>query len=219
MTAAPDEEFCANCGELVKQQASLCPHCGTSREASVDRRTQQTVYCTACGEELVAEAELCPNCGVRQTPTADASSSDTSELLYYGQIALGGLLLLSALGSLTDPTMGLLSSLLSAIVLGGLGALTLPQVRDRLNKNHPVGTFGWVQVVDTTPATGTTEVCASCHGDVTQGVKREYGKAFVIAGVTVYATREGENYYCKTCDSAERAVEQFDVDDTDISNL
>lgn len=31
-TKGPDEEFCASCGEAIKQQAVICPNCGVKTE-------------------------------------------------------------------------------------------------------------------------------------------------------------------------------------------
>lgn len=115
MSIAPDEEFCASCGETVKERAELCPSCGINRSTSLDRSSRQNVFCTSCGEKIVAEAELCPSCGVRQTATSATgnkkSGSELSEVFYYGQLALGGILLLAAIGSLIDTETSILSSI------------------------------------------------------------------------------------------------------------
>ena len=93
---AHDEKFCESCGEAIKKQAELCPHCGvrvgtdSAPAAGTAERTSETeqtaggadgqgegeqsattapdeVFCGACGKPIKKAAEVCPHCGVRNT--------------------------------------------------------------------------------------------------------------------------------------------------------
>ncbi|ARS91868.1 hypothetical protein B1756_14475 [Natrarchaeobaculum aegyptiacum] len=39
-THGPDEQFCSSCGELIKREAEICPHCGVrvAGTSSTDRK-------------------------------------------------------------------------------------------------------------------------------------------------------------------------------------
>lgn len=50
---------CAECGKLVSDLASCCPHCG----APVEKK----VYCKDCGEQIAESVNVCPNCGCPRT--------------------------------------------------------------------------------------------------------------------------------------------------------
>lgn len=32
--AGPDEQYCSSCGEVIKQEAEICPHCGVRQKSS-----------------------------------------------------------------------------------------------------------------------------------------------------------------------------------------
>lgn len=211
MTLAHDEQYCSSCGEAIKKAAERCPECGV-RNDSASTGSSQTVFCESCGEEIKAQAEMCPSCGVRHQPTSGGSSEfDADDVLYYGQILLGGMFLLAALGALGDADTGLLSSLLSSLLFGALGLVLLPPVRDRVEKRHPVTTFGWTQSVRDVSVSNPSEACSNCYDEVSSGVKREYGSELVVAGVTLTSRTEGGNMYCQSCLAVESSLERVDT--------
>lgn len=207
MSLAPDEKYCGSCGETVKEAAAMCPNCGTSNDGSGPSASATTVYCESCGEQISPEAELCPGCGVRQ----HSSSSDSDDILYYGQIVLGAILVLSGIGQLTDTGNGVVTSLAGGIALIAVGLVLIPQIRERADKRHPVTTFGWTPVVRTTPVSTPGVACSNCFGDIESGSRRVFGKEFVVAGVVLRERQEGENYYCETCAQTEQKVAELDV--------
>lgn len=46
---------CTECGEMISDKATACPHCGAPIE--------KMIKCEDCGAEYSADAEMCPNCG------------------------------------------------------------------------------------------------------------------------------------------------------------
>lgn len=63
----PNEIYCRSCGETIKRQAEICPHCGVRNEAAESAgglAAQEHVHCRSCGNEMHREAEICPDCGV-----------------------------------------------------------------------------------------------------------------------------------------------------------
>lgn len=210
MTLAHDEQYCSSCGEAIKKAADRCPECGVQNNKA-STGSSQTIFCESCGEEIKAQAEMCPSCGVRHQPSSGGSSEfDVDDILYYGQIILGGMFLLAAVGALSDPDTGLLSSLFTSLVMGALGLILLPPVRDRLDKRHPVTTFGWTQNVRDVSVSNPSEACSSCYDDVANGVRREYGSEFVVAGVTLTSQTKGGNMYCQSCLAVESSLDRVD---------
>jgi uncharacterized membrane protein YhaH (DUF805 family)/RNA polymerase subunit RPABC4/transcription elongation factor Spt4 len=67
-TKGQDEIFCFSCGEIIKQEAEICPKCGIRQKPYNQRQMagKTEIYCHSCGERIRAEAEICPKCGVRQ---------------------------------------------------------------------------------------------------------------------------------------------------------
>lgn len=37
-----DEQYCTSCGEVIKQQAEICPHCGVRQQSSSSSRKDRT---------------------------------------------------------------------------------------------------------------------------------------------------------------------------------
>lgn len=33
-TTGPDEQYCSSCGEIIKKEAEICPHCGVRQQQS-----------------------------------------------------------------------------------------------------------------------------------------------------------------------------------------
>ncbi len=46
---------CTECGEMISDKATTCPHCGAPIE--------KMIKCEDCGAEYSADAEMCPQCG------------------------------------------------------------------------------------------------------------------------------------------------------------
>lgn len=210
MTLAHDEQYCASCGEAIKKAAQRCPECGVPDGVGASRG--QTEFCVSCGEQVKSQAEVCPNCGVRhnQSDNGEISASDVQDGLYYAQIVLGAMALLSAIGALSSPDSGFLISLLTSFFLGGVGLLLLPPVRDKFEKRHPVTTFGRIQNIREIDVSNSNNVCSVCNEKATDVVKREYGTEFVIAGYTLSSETEGSNVYCQPCREVEITLEQSD---------
>lgn len=166
----------------------------------------------------MAEAELCPNCGVRQSSYSESSGS--SDVLYYVQIAFGGLLILAAIGSITEPEGSLVTAVATGIIFGLIGLLLLPPVRSRLDKKYPVTTFGWQQTVDETPISRTSEPCTNCHDDIEDGVRRVFRKDLVVFGFKLDSSIQGTNHYCGTCRNVDRMVSEggVSIDDPDLTD-
>ncbi|GHU83828.1 hypothetical protein FACS189468_9290 [Spirochaetia bacterium] len=80
-----DEVFCFSCGEIIKQEAEICPKCGI-RQKPYDQRQmagKTEIYCHSCGERINAEAEICPKCGVRQQVAENTVNSIKNGIGYF----------------------------------------------------------------------------------------------------------------------------------------
>ena len=55
-TKGHDEQFCGSCGEVIKKEAEICPHCGVRVKGS--RRRSTTSSATGSGEKDEAVAAL-----------------------------------------------------------------------------------------------------------------------------------------------------------------
>ena len=85
----PDEIYCSSCGEPIKKEAEICPHCGVRQDESQQSEGSETsdkkekkpdeIYCSSCGEPIKKEAEICPHCGVPQKGTQKVGSSTSQE--------------------------------------------------------------------------------------------------------------------------------------------
>lgn len=208
MPLAPDEKYCHSCGEPVKEAAVRCPNCGVDTGETASNAAVDEIYCESCGEPVKANAELCPNCGVRQHPSGGGGLNVDPDVLHYGQIALGGLMLLAAIGSISDFSDGAVASVGGLLLYGAIGLLLLPPVRDRLEKRHPIATFGWAKTVRTASVSNPAEPCSICLDDVDGGVRRTSGREFVLAGVTVWFDEESVNHYCRPCLESEGIVDE-----------
>jgi len=49
---------CSVCGEIIPETATVCPHCGTVFEESVE-----LLICPHCNAEIPMDSEVCPSCG------------------------------------------------------------------------------------------------------------------------------------------------------------
>jgi RNA polymerase subunit RPABC4/transcription elongation factor Spt4/TM2 domain-containing membrane protein YozV len=128
-SATAGEKHCVACGELIGENAELCPDCGV-RQQGVDLTGEK--HCVACGSDIDANAELCPDCGVRQPATGGTSEKEPGvaaviSLLfpgggqaYNGQIGRGLLVFFGWMA------WGVVAFLLTTITLGLFGLLWLP---------------------------------------------------------------------------------------------
>ena len=51
-----DEAFCSSCGEIIKKEAEICPHCGVRHQSAVAARINQST--PAAGEKNAGLAAL-----------------------------------------------------------------------------------------------------------------------------------------------------------------
>ena len=224
MSLAPDEKYCSSCGDTVKKAAEWCPSCGVKNSAETQPAQHSHVYCESCGEQINPKAEICPSCGVRQQPASptlgenetegkaetDELSTGLGKLWYYTQWGLGIIFLLAAVGALTDPQGGIVSTIFAAMITAGIGLVCIPQVREGIDKKHPITMFGKVQSVHETRIHSPTELCSKCYGDIEQGVQKEFGTDFTVAGYVLYREVDGANAYCQECLKIEEGAVDLD---------
>jgi RNA polymerase subunit RPABC4/transcription elongation factor Spt4 len=91
-TKGQDEVFCFSCGEIIRQEAEICPKCGVRQKPYSQRPMtgKSEIYCQSCGELIKAEAEICPKCGVRQKPIGNTApdNGNGSNVFQYFVIGL-----------------------------------------------------------------------------------------------------------------------------------
>lgn len=61
--------YCRNCGNLVSDQAVMCPACGVPPKKG-------TKYCYSCKSETNSNAEICVKCGVGLKGAAAGEGKD-----------------------------------------------------------------------------------------------------------------------------------------------
>lgn len=61
---------CTECGEMISDKATACPHCGAPIE--------KMIKCEDCGAEYSADAEMCPNCGC-PNPSKEAQKQSSEQ--------------------------------------------------------------------------------------------------------------------------------------------
>lgn len=196
---APDEQFCPTCGARIKTRAELCPECGVRNDGRTVGVSTEMRCCEACGEQIYRETERCPDCGVRQHPTSGSRRLElpTAVLwLFAVSFVLGGI------DMLTDPGRTLRASILGGLLLG-LGLVLLPPVREAFDRSYPLTTVGTIKSVDSQPVNTSRANCTVCDDTVGHGVRREYGEEFILFGVTLSTSTNGENVYCERCASAD----------------
>lgn len=111
---AADEIFCRSCGDLIKKQAEICPHCGVRNE-------KKTVGTSGTAGTTT---------GKRGSDGVDQDSLD--DIAPY--VAWGGgiLLLLAALGAVGEPNGQFLRAIVAGAILCATGLFSLPPVREKL---------------------------------------------------------------------------------------
>jgi len=102
---AVDEVFCRSCGEAIKKEAEICPHCGVRNQAGTASSKQQ-------------------NSSVQSTIQHDPSQYETtvSNNWWYGVLAGTGLWIFVLIFASFEPTGGL-SALLGFLALIAWGLM------------------------------------------------------------------------------------------------
>lgn len=190
-----DEIFCRSCGEPIKAQAEICPHCGV-RNQGADR---VSVSNTNNQQSRANTSDLSMDMG-------------TSETIHTGLIALqwglGILLLLAGIGSLTSggSVVGWIISFIQGLLFLAIGALLIPPIREKISIEYPMSTFGKVRSVNQEFLQNPNEVCDACYDGIERGVSRTYKEQFVLFGAPLFTSGRGENNYCRSCANGEPKV-------------
>lgn len=137
-----------------------------------------------------------------QSPKTEATESvdqsGTSPMQFAGALIflVFGLITVVTTGfSLTPSLIGL------AFMLVGL--YLMPPIRRRIRDRHSPTTVGPTETVDKRYVQQTDRPCAVCGSRVVDGVVRDYKKEYVFAGLPLYTMENGENYYCRDCQSVD----------------
>ncbi|WP_207891644.1 hypothetical protein [Natrarchaeobius halalkaliphilus] len=146
------------------------------------------------------------------TPDIVDLADTVSALLYavagwlsiaFGIIVAGGAILgLVQSGISTGSALLAGFMLLSAFVFVSLGVFVNPRFRRRLNRRHGRSQFGKIRSVDqrvVRPDESHSQRCVACRSRVEKGLVRRYREEYAVAGVPVYTSSEGYNYYCLEC--------------------
>lgn len=99
-----------------------------------------------------------------------------------------------------------------ASLLLGIAHL-LPPVRRRLQDRGSVRSFGQTKSTDESIAFG-KQNCVVCGTIADTSVRRTYKEQFVVAGVPLWTSDEGENHYCESCASPNSVLTDALTDDT-----
>lgn len=142
----------------------------------------------------------------RERATADRdrgappSDDDRSSSLgrYLGGISLLGVGALVLATGLLEP-----AQIVVGLTLLFAGLFVFPPTRNRIENRHPVTAFGPTRSVDERIVTDTDRPCSICLSEIDRGVAREYSEEYAVAGIPLYTTEEGENYYCSACATGE----------------
>lgn len=125
----------------------------------------------------------------------DAEEADEPSLSSY---AWGLLLVVLAVVSLTSIGLSAVG-LAVTLALLVLAVLVFPPTRERIENRHAPTTFGSTTSVDERFVSNTDRPCSVCFDRVDRGVRREYERSFVVAGLPLYTAERGENWYCDSC--------------------
>ena len=66
---------CGECGELIPEDATVCPKCGAEFESEL-------VRCSRCSSTIPANSEFCPECGAQLLGAPGAAASDPERQAY-----------------------------------------------------------------------------------------------------------------------------------------
>jgi len=64
----PKKVNCPFCHELIDNDASFCPHCGSNIQQKLEVSTKpskDTKFCVKCGTQLPSDAKFCAKCGTK----------------------------------------------------------------------------------------------------------------------------------------------------------
>ncbi len=56
-------KYCVKCGSELRDEAVMCPHCGTTVAGRGEQLYKNTKDCEYCGAEVLKESVVCPKCG------------------------------------------------------------------------------------------------------------------------------------------------------------
>jgi hypothetical protein len=113
-------------------------------------------------------------------------------------------------GTIIEPEGSLYATIATTVIYAILALILLPPVRSRINKKYAFTRFGWQKFIEEQPVTDGSKLCDTCQQAVTDGVHREYGKDFVVAGFRIDSATEGENTYCRACRSVDHTIEDVE---------
>lgn len=102
--------------------------------------------------------------------------------------------------SLTIVASVVLVLLVTLFVLSGV--MVNPRFGGRIERRRSLARFGRVRTVDrrvVRPEADATARCAACGSRTNEGLERRYRERYVIAGVPVWTSSEGDNRYCVDC--------------------
>jgi len=160
-----------------------------------EKTATQIVIGEGDSEDVAAAGEPSLSSAQSAGSPAHDQSDDSAPLSHYvGGIFLALLGVLIVATSLAD-----LGALLFGIGVLLTSLLVFPPVRSRLRDRHPLTTFGPTQTVEEHAVSGTDQLCSVCRDRVEEGVVREYKEEQVAAGIPLYTTEAGENWYCQSC--------------------
>jgi len=136
-----DEEYCEECGEVVKVERVLCPNCGTRKHPEDEEDKPERIVLRGMEKDRpIAGGLLLVFAGILlmyipfQTLNSFAFTGGTAELIGLIGLAFGAIVFLSGAGAVAFPKLtnllgilGILASLLSAIsgTFGGMGVGTV----------------------------------------------------------------------------------------------
>jgi len=120
----------------------------------------------------------------RTLESVDRAVGVTLVLIAAGIVALGGI------------TPG--SVLVASLVLLAAG-ICFPSIRRNVRPTHSITTFGPTKSTEEHPVENPGRPCTVCGSAVDGGTERTYREEIVAAGVGLYTTEEGRNYYCESC--------------------
>lgn len=135
-----------------------------------------------------------------ESPRTETSEAVDQPRTSPGQFA--GALVFLVIGLIMVVTTGFsLTPSLFGLAFMLVGLYTTPPVRRRIRERRSPTTFGPTETIDKRYVEQTDRPCAVCGSRVVDGVVRDYKQEYVLAGVPLYTMENGENYYCRDCQS------------------
>lgn len=173
--------------------------------ASADRTRDSSADRSRAEEGPTASADLTPPAepgrpGVEPTvePAATGDEPDPERSLESLDRAVGITFVLIAAGIVALAGITPASVLVASLVLLAAG-ICFPSIRRNFRPTHPIGTFGPTKSTEERSVQDAGRPCTVCGSAVEHGVERTYREEVVAAGVGLYTTEEGRNYYCEDC--------------------